>query len=602
MKGKLMNISQRFNEVLNHKIEVDLDKRINRNKGIVFIIGIIILLSFLGYFIGTRWFWIQNKTYQENRIESLQETLQQNPESSKTQAELALATYLNGGISESIKTLKEVLANEPENRTATLYLGLILSEQKDYKESTKYLSKYISKYQGIETKIAYLYLGQNYLAIGDYNSALKHFNVTAKRDAGNPVVYLGKTHEGLNDKKSAILNYEKALEIAVDYKEADVALKSIIAQQPRQKPAATDTDRIAAVDTKVNKPAEEESKYIMYYWVILFVNVIYLLLLSYKVKNSVLNIKTVLLLSGSSLMIGLLIAKIPLLAAYINIYVIAGLSLLGISFGVYHLITFKDKDEWNSERRERFDRRKKRKLYQSPLPQIPLEITQPEIKVTDSQTAVSLDKEYKPNEGLLDAYIILGFDAKAKDKFHLAAQYFLYAMELDPPIDLQFGFIFDIITMLNCMGYSFQAEIYLKQFEKNGTLSKTELKEIEIIVVDEEQKLSSELDAVSQDNKVYNEELVNSFVLLGFDAKARNDLRLAGKYFAEVLEYDLPFNMENEIIHDACDMFKQSGQYQKAIDYFTEFARARSNELTSLMIKDIENNIRKLESMQKMLL
>lgn len=230
MEGEYMGIAQRINPILNYDIEIDLEKRINRNKALVFVGLFAVALALAGYYIGDRWFWAPHKNYYEKQIDNLKKLLRQNPGTNDIRAQLAMTSYLKGETAKAKGILRDILTKEPNNGTAALYLGLILSEQKEYKESIQLLNGYVKQNQGLETRIALLYLGRDYLAAGNYSLALKYLKIAAERDPGNPVVYynLGQTYEKLNDKKNTIASYEKALKISNNYPEADEALKALL--------------------------------------------------------------------------------------------------------------------------------------------------------------------------------------------------------------------------------------------------------------------------------------------------------------------------------------------------------------------------------------
>ena len=225
-----MGIAQRINSLLNYEIKVDLEKDVDRRKAFL-IIGFLLLgLIIVGYVVGNNWFWNNNQSYYEYRIDNLKDTLSKQPDDANVRAELAMANYLNGNSSKSIGILKDILVKEPNHELATLHLGLILSEQKNYQESIGFLTNYIKRNQGLEIRLAYLYLGQDYLAIGKNELALKYLKYATVRDPGNPVVLynLGRAYEKLNDKKNAIISYARALKLSENYVEADVALKNLI--------------------------------------------------------------------------------------------------------------------------------------------------------------------------------------------------------------------------------------------------------------------------------------------------------------------------------------------------------------------------------------
>lgn len=232
-----MDILQRINSVLNYKLELDLNKRINRNKSLTVIFLVFILLNVGAYYLGTRWFGIERKSYYEKEISELNQVLELNPGSKDVQAQIAMSNYLSGEQEKAIKLLRDILAKAPDNNIARLELGVILSEQKQYDEAIKLLAGYVKNNQGLEARIAYLYLGRDYLAKNNYSAALNHLKNAAERDPGNPVVfyYLGQAYEKMNNRKYAIQSYEKALEINNGYIEADKALLSLLKRTQEEK-------------------------------------------------------------------------------------------------------------------------------------------------------------------------------------------------------------------------------------------------------------------------------------------------------------------------------------------------------------------------------
>lgn len=225
-----MGIARSINSLLNHEIKIDLERQIDRKKAFAILGVLVIFLAVTGYVIGDRWFWINNKSFYEYKIDSLKQELRKQPNSDQIRVDLAMADYLNGEVDKSIGILRNILNDEPDNGPAVLYLGLILAEQKEYRDSIGLLKGYIEKNQGFEVRMAYQYLGRDYLAVGKTDLALTHLKYAAVRDPGNPVVfyYLGQTYEKDGDKKNAIANYEKALRISPDYAEAGNALQSLL--------------------------------------------------------------------------------------------------------------------------------------------------------------------------------------------------------------------------------------------------------------------------------------------------------------------------------------------------------------------------------------
>lgn len=246
-----MGIIERINSVLEYKVEIkfnkekgpekvnfdetnlnkiNLDTRINRNYALAIVGIIIVLLNAAGLYIGKQWIWVEKKTFYENKIGSLNQVLKEHPDAKNVQVEIATTDYLNGDTEKAVSQLRDILRKDPRNGNAQFILGVLLCESKATNESIALLSNYVKRNQGLETRIAYLCLGENYLAVGNYDLALKNLTMAADRDPGNPVVYyyLGQTYEKLDKRKQAIQSYEKALELNSGYVEADRALTSLI--------------------------------------------------------------------------------------------------------------------------------------------------------------------------------------------------------------------------------------------------------------------------------------------------------------------------------------------------------------------------------------
>ena len=225
-----MGITRWVGSFLNQEIKIDLDQRISRKQAYIIICGVVALVLGIGYLAGNLWFWNPNRNYFEYQIEQFSK----NPgESSETRIELAMATYLNGDVPTAERILRGILAKEPKNNMASLYLGLILSDQKRFNEAISLLSSSTKQIQGLEARMVYLYLGKDYLAVGQPRLAAQYLGNAEVLDPGNPVVYytLGQAYEKLNNFKKAVSYYEKALKLSPNYVEPDMALKNLAAKR-----------------------------------------------------------------------------------------------------------------------------------------------------------------------------------------------------------------------------------------------------------------------------------------------------------------------------------------------------------------------------------
>jgi len=206
-----MGITRRIGSLLNHEIKIDLNQRINKKLAYVIICAVMVLVIGIGYFAGSLWFWNPNTNYFEYQMEQIGK----NPGNSGVRTELAMAAYLNGDIPKAEIILRDILAKEPKNTTASLYLGLILSDQEKFNEAITLLNSSAEEVQGFEARMVHLYLGNAEVL-----------------DPGNPVVFytLGQAYEKMNNTKKAVAYFEKALKISPNYVEAEAALKNLIAQ------------------------------------------------------------------------------------------------------------------------------------------------------------------------------------------------------------------------------------------------------------------------------------------------------------------------------------------------------------------------------------
>jgi len=223
-----MGITRRIGSLLNHEIKIDLNQRINKKLAYVIICAVMVLVIGIGYFAGSLWFWNPNTNYFEYQMEQIGK----NPGNSGVRTELAMAAYLNGDIPKAEIILRDILAKEPKNTTASLYLGLILSDQEKFNEAITLLNSSAEEVQGFEARMVHLYLGKDYLAVGQPELAVQYLGYAEVLDPGNPVVFytLGQAYEKMNNTKKAVAYFEKALKISPNYVEAEAALKNLIAQ------------------------------------------------------------------------------------------------------------------------------------------------------------------------------------------------------------------------------------------------------------------------------------------------------------------------------------------------------------------------------------
>lgn len=225
LEGENMGITQRASSFLNYEIKIDLQKIIEKRLAYAIICTVAVLVTAAGYWVGENWFWHPQANYFEHQIERIG----QNTGDAQSGAKLAMAAYLNGETAKAEGVLKELLAKDPGNPTAALYLGLILSDRQKYVEAIPLLTGYIKQEHELEARMAYMYLGKDYLGMGQSKQAFEYLSYAAAADSGNPVVYylLGRASEKMSNYKQAVSFYEKALQLSPDYVEPDAALKDL---------------------------------------------------------------------------------------------------------------------------------------------------------------------------------------------------------------------------------------------------------------------------------------------------------------------------------------------------------------------------------------
>ncbi len=603
-----MSIAGRIKAVLNYKIEIDLDKKIARDKALFFLGVFLVLVAIAGYYIGDRWFWVPNKTYYENRIDNLKEVMKNYPGSNNVRAEMAMTDYLKGNTEKSIGSLKDIITQEPNNEVAAFYLGLIQCEQQEYRESIGLLTRYLRSHQGLETRLALLYLGRDYLAVGKYDLAVKNLVEAARRDPGNPVTYyyLGQTYEQLKNRKKAIESYEKALSISNNYVEADTALNALVkgismAQQSPVTPKAT----------------ARQGEAPWYYWLVVgILNIAFAAYFCYRTGTTGLTTKGLIYLAGYSMFIGMLTAKIPSVGNMLNIYMVIVISLLFVGIGTYYITLRKGAKEAAVTKETAY-----------PGGQLPDTVTEPpgivetgpEAAVVDTaligDSAAAIvcpetwetlaaeevtaagepvqEKEFdRYKEDLFNSYIVLAHDAIAKGNMGMAAKCFSSALSLNPPPQLETELAFDYRSLQK------EAE----QGHQSGhppvaviPLDVTPDSEIERLFTGWEPGVPDD------SGERYGEDLLNSYIILGFDAKAQGKLFLAAKYFYAAICLDPPTDLETELVFDISSMYKGVGRYQEAKECLQEFEDRKSADLPASIIKEVKINIRYLEVLQEML-
>ena len=228
-KSAYMGFWEKINHILEYKISVDFNARVSRKKALWIIGAVTAALLITGFIIGETMFWGgDSRGVFDRGIEVLEKTdLSKSNDDSKT--DLALAHYLNGDTPKAQGLFREILGKDGNNAAANIYYGLILADQKKYREAIPFIEKGIKQAPRRE-KLAYLYLGMSYYRLGDSDRALRYLDISVKADPGSPVgqYYLGLTYKKKGDSNKARAALEKALTLSGgNYPEAAGELKNL---------------------------------------------------------------------------------------------------------------------------------------------------------------------------------------------------------------------------------------------------------------------------------------------------------------------------------------------------------------------------------------
>jgi tetratricopeptide (TPR) repeat protein len=226
---RIMGLGQKINNLLDYKINIDLNARLSREKAYR-ILGMVTVVTIIsGYIIGEAFFWgLDRRGVFDRQIEVL-EKASENPDNLHSKADLALAYYMKGETGKAQGLYEDVLRQDIEHAVANIYYGLILADQKQYRDAVPYLLRGVRKEPRREN-LAYIYLGISYYELGGNDQAVQYLETGTKLDPGSALghYYLGLAYKNRGDKKNAAAALEKALILTGNnYPEAAGALKGL---------------------------------------------------------------------------------------------------------------------------------------------------------------------------------------------------------------------------------------------------------------------------------------------------------------------------------------------------------------------------------------
>jgi len=224
-----MGLGQKINNILEYKISVDLDAKLSRKKALWIIGAVTVIIFTLGYIIGETMFWGEDSRSVFDRQIDVLEQASEKPDNIRSKVDLALAYYLKGETTQAGDLFEEIISKDKDNATANIYYGMILADQKQYRDALPYLLKGIEK-DPRQEKLAYLYTGISYYHLGGFEQARTHLEKATKIDPGSSVgyYYLGVSYKKLGNTNNARKALEKAIVLSGNnYPEAVKELKEL---------------------------------------------------------------------------------------------------------------------------------------------------------------------------------------------------------------------------------------------------------------------------------------------------------------------------------------------------------------------------------------
>ncbi len=224
-----MNLGQKINNLLEYKININLNAELSKKKAVWIVGSVTVVLFVLGFLVGETMFWGgDTRGVFERKIEVL-EKVSKKTDNPQSKIDLALAYYLNDETEQAQGLFEEILRQEANNAAANIYYGLILADRQKYREALPYIEKGIEKEPQRE-KLAYIYMGISYYQLGKFDQALRALDTGLKLDPGSAVghYYLGLVYKKRGDNKSAGAALNKALILSGDnYPAAAKALQEL---------------------------------------------------------------------------------------------------------------------------------------------------------------------------------------------------------------------------------------------------------------------------------------------------------------------------------------------------------------------------------------
>lgn len=184
---------------------------------------------------------IQQNVYARQQFALFKRTLERNPQNNRVRLSFALIYALSGYYKEAEENYREVLKYDPFDARAQIGLGKALCDQGKYLEGVK-------EYENVrDAGMMSELLKNNKKAAYDHMIELYHNRLAL--DAQNPQLFysLGVMYSKTDRLEEAAHQYEKALELKPDYKNALFNLASSLALSGKLEPAARHYEKILSL-------------------------------------------------------------------------------------------------------------------------------------------------------------------------------------------------------------------------------------------------------------------------------------------------------------------------------------------------------------------
>lgn len=279
-----------------------------------------------------------------------------------------------------------------------------------------------------------------------------------------------------------------------------------------------------------------------YYLFILLINTLFVLFVYFKIRNTGLSLRAFIFITGISISIGI---GFPFLVGYFNLPVAVGICLLAVLAGSYHVAV----TESNRQEQQVFGL-----IAASSEPQT-YEGLETDEEMPDSleETGVTGLTEPPQECGISAEELISADGAEEAEEAAVADG--------------------------------------AETAEDTGIFSPSRN---EYIQGDEIMGSQGNINTDTAD-------LLNSYIMRGFDAKAADKPELAVKYFSSALDLEPPQDLSCMIVFDLYAILREIGRYQEAAECLEQFEKKYKASLTTEVQQEVRLNLKYLEILQEML-